>query len=377
MHICFVIYSYGNHSFQPEDLLVKFYSLKGWCDALIDEGCKISVLIRFHQDAHLCVNNVDYHFIKDNYGTQLAFWQIPEKLHQQAKKLDATVFHGHNMNKVLQHAHLKKQIGANRPLLIQNHAETPQKWSRIVLQRFLYKNIDAFLFCAKGQEKIWKNHHLINHRTHLFYVMEGSTDFQYQDRLLARHSTLMQGSPVFLWVGNLNKNKDPLTILQAFATILIGYPTAKLYMAFRFDDLLKEVKQFIKANELLNNAVYLLGELEHNELQNYYNSADYFILGSHSEGSGYSMMEAMACGCIPIVSDIFSFRMMTDNGEIGFLWEVGNAEDLERAIQKALEINIEEARQKVLAFFEKQLSYKAIAKQMVSNYQLIQKYKQE
>ncbi len=54
----------------------------------------------------------------------------------------------------------------------------------------------------------------------------------------------------------------------------------------------------------------------------YYNSADYFVLGSHYEGSGFSLVEAMSCGVIPIVTDIPSFRMMTNNGKIGTLMEV-------------------------------------------------------
>lgn len=373
MHICFIVYSYGDQLLKAEELLVKFHSLKGWCDALIDEGCKISVLIQFHQDIHLCINHVDYYFINDAYAAQLTFWQIPRKLHRQAKKLDANVYHAHNMDKVLQHTHLKHQIGQNRALLIQNHAETPKKWLRILVQRFLYKKIDAFLFCAKGQEKIWHDHHIINHSTHLFYVMEASTDFKFQKRTIARQKTGLHGDPVFLWVGNLNANKDPLTILKAFAAILIHHPTARLYMAFRFDNLIKEVKQFIHKNELLKNAVHLLGSLEHNDLENYYNSADYFLLGSHYEGSGYSMMEAMACGCIPIVSDIFSFRMMTNDGKIGFLWQVGDPNHLERAIEKALNANIKEQQQKALDYFDQQLSYKAIAKQMINNYALLLK----
>lgn len=369
MHICFIVYSYEDHLKNPEDLLDAYHSLTGWCEALAQNRCKVSALIRFSQTAHIKRGNIDYYFSKDNFGAQISFWKIPFGLHKKAIEINADVYHGHNMDKVLQHAHLKYQLSGGQSLIVQNHAEMPKKWLRILFQRLLYRKIDAFLFCAKGQEIIWQNYHLIGHRTRLFYTMEASTDFVYKERKLARQSTNMEGQSVFLWVGNLNKNKDPLSVLEAFAIILLNHPFAKLYMIFRFDDLLVEVKRFISENKLLKNAVHLVGEIEHKALEDYYNSADYFLLGSHHEGSGYSLMEAMACGCIPIVTDIFSFRMMTDEGKVGFLWKVGNVPDLERAMRQALEANIEECQRKVLGYFNQQLSYEAIAKQMMAYYE--------
>ena len=49
-------------------------------------------------------------------------------------------------------------------------------------------------------------------------------------------------------------------------------------------------------------------------------AADLFVLGSHREGSGYSLIEALACGLPPIVTDIPSFRSLTGAGVVGALW---------------------------------------------------------
>ena len=59
------------------------------------------------------------------------------------------------------------------------------------------------------------------------------------------------------------------------------------------------------------NAYFSLGRLPHERLAAYYSAADIFVSGSHREGSGYALIEAMACGAIPCVTDIPSFRAIT------------------------------------------------------------------
>lgn len=56
------------------------------------------------------------------------------------------------------------------------------------------------------------------------------------------------------------------------------------------------------------------------------------VAGSRHEGSGYAVIEALACGVVPVVTDIAPFRALTDRGRVGALWPVGNAERLARAL---------------------------------------------
>ena len=289
LHICFVAHEYHTAFSSPEDLLEEYHSLTDWCEALQACGCKVSAVVRFKTDAHRCRRHVDYYFVQDAYGPQLAFWQIPRRMHRQVVALQADVVHAHNLNKVLQHRDLARRLRAvQTPLLLQNHAETPRFWLRNVLQRQVFSQIDAFLFCAPGQEKIWQDRNIFRPDTPLYYVMEGSTHFQRQSRSAARALTGMQGSPLLLWVGHLDANKDPLTILRAFAQILPQYPHARLYMIYRQEDLIGKVQAYIQSTDLLPKAVLLLGSRPRARLETYLNSADYFVLGSHREGSGYA-----------------------------------------------------------------------------------------
>jgi glycosyltransferase involved in cell wall biosynthesis len=72
----------------------------------------------------------------------------------------------------------------------------------------------------------------------------------------------------------------------------------------------------------------------------------------------------MACGCVPIVTTIPSFRHMLNEGDCGYLFEPGNDVEL---LEKMLYLNAEDysqVRKKVLHKFEKDLSFEAIANKL-------------
>src|SRR6185436_10998463 len=114
----------------------------------------------------------------------------------------------------------------------------------------------------------------------------------------------MTGNKNFLFVGRLNKNKDPMTVLKGFEKYLATEPFAKLHMIFSVDDLLPELNAFIDQSPALSKAVVLKGFVPNDELAYWYSAADFYISASHSEGGSYALMEAMACGCIPILTAI-------------------------------------------------------------------------
>jgi hypothetical protein len=56
--------------------------------------------------------------------------------------------------------------------------------------------------------------------------------------------------------------------------------------------------------------VRLAGEVAHDRIAAFLSAADIFVVGSHHEGSGYALMEALACGTTPVVTDIPAFRAL-------------------------------------------------------------------
>lgn len=79
--------------------------------------------------------------------------------------------------------------------------------------------------------------------------------------------------------------------------------------------------------------VHMAGGLPLTRMQEQFRAADIFVFPSRFEGCGFAVLEAMAAGCAPVVSDIRgSLRVIVDEGRAGGLARVGDADDFARAI---------------------------------------------
>jgi glycosyltransferase involved in cell wall biosynthesis len=99
-----------------------------------------------------------------------------------------------------------------------------------------------------------------------------------------------------------------------------------------------------------------------------YSSADILLQASLREWSGLAVIEAMSCGCVPVVSDIPSFRMLTAGGIYGRLFDVGDAEDLARVVlslSPGERISLSESTRE---HFQLELSFDAMARRISKIY---------
>ncbi len=94
-------------------------------------------------------------------------------------------------------------------------------------------------------------------------------------------------------------------------------PELRLWCCFGAAPLLPAVEERIAADPRLRDRVQLLGRVPHLRIEQLMCAADIFVLGSHREGSGYSLIEALSCGLPPVVTDIPSFRALTGGARSG------------------------------------------------------------
>jgi len=99
-----------------------------------------------------------------------------------------------------------------------------------------------------------------------------------------------------LWVGHLTTGKDPLAVLDGVARAAAQLPGLQLWCAFGSAPLLDEVRRRIEHDPRLRGRVHLLGKVAHTHVETLMRATDAFVSGSHSEGSGYALLEALACG---------------------------------------------------------------------------------
>ena len=228
--------------------------------------------------------------------------------------------------------------------------------------------MDGFFFAARELAHEWVEQGSVRSLAAVYEVMELSSPFCYQDRAAARAITGLSGDPVVLWTGNLYPNKDPLTILAGFERLLEQAPHARLHMAYRYASLLPQVEARIASSPTLRQAVTLLGKIPHGQIAAYYNSADLFVQGSAKEGSGVALLDALACGVVPIVTDIPSFRVLTDGGRIGALWPVGDVEAFTAALLHVAGQPLAPLSHEARRFFDATWSFPAIGRQAVAAY---------
>jgi len=69
------------------------------------------------------------------------------------------------------------------------------------------------------------------------------------------------------------------------------------------------------------------------DVASFYRSMDLFVLPSHSESFSNSLMEAMACGCCPVASDVGGNSELVKDGITGRLFPGGDAAALARQLE--------------------------------------------
>lgn len=92
------------------------------------------------------------------------------------------------------------------------------------------------------------------------------------------------------------------------------------------------------ASELgIKDNVRLLPVASHDEMANLFRSAEVTVSPSQHDGTPNSLLEAMACGCFPVASNIESVREWITDGENGLLCDPTDKQSIARAILRALE----------------------------------------
>lgn len=352
-------YHYHSEFTQPKEVIALHKFSCGFIDFIKQETNFVSVK-HLNYEGHQTVDNINYLFFK----SKSKFWYIPFNTHRFIKKQNVDVVLTEGFIFPLQIIFLRWKLGRKVIIIAQHQGDQPFRGIKKFFQRWANQSIDAYLFHSIENAKPWIDKKIISNQNKCFEVWSASTSMTAKCKEECKQKLGFSYNQNFLWVGRLIGIKDPITVLKAFAKYVRMYPEAKLYMIYQAEDLLDAVKKII-ADEGIESNIVLAGKKENRELVDWYSAADYFILGSHREGSGYALAEAMCCGCIPLVTNIPSFQKLTNNGRLGFLFEKGNSDD---AFQKMLQLKIqskENLSKEIMAFAQKEFSFETVSNQIL------------
>ncbi len=138
------------------------------------------------------------------------------------------------------------------------------------------------------------------------------------------NETLQQDSFVFINVARLIIRKGQSDLIHAFAKVVNKFPDCKLWLVgdgpsrFKYEDLISELK--------LNKSVFLKGYRD--DIPELITSSHCFVMPSHFEGLGGSLIEAMFASRPIIASNIPVLAENINEGVNGILFEQGNIDQL-------------------------------------------------
>jgi glycosyltransferase involved in cell wall biosynthesis len=257
------------------------------------------------------------------------------------------------------------------PVVAQDHgSRVPRGWRRL-MHRWGFAPLSGVIFTARDQADPFRAAGVLRADIPVYEVIEGSSTFTPGDVAAARAATALAGEPCLLWVGNLDRNKDPLTVLDAVARAATRLPGLRLWMCYRDATLLDAVRARVDRDPALRDRVHLLGRVPYPDIEQHMRAADFLVQGSSKEGSGFGVIEALACGVVPLVSDIPSFRVITGGGTVGGLFPPGDAEALSRLIVDWSARDRAALRRGAREHFERALSFPAIGRQLAEAYRRI------
>lgn len=249
-----------------------------------------------------------------------------------------------------------------RPFTVTYHGGRPRRRPWLLpVQRRILERCHAAFFTTRRHAEPWVSAGLLKD-AQVIPCMEVSSTFSPAARAETRARTGMKGNPVFAWNARLHPVKDPLTALRGFSLIRRSLPDARLHMIYYTTEMETQVREAIASDPHLRGAVEMRGTIPPKAVEDFLNSADFLIQTSLQEVAGYSVLEAMSCGVIPIITDIPSFRAMTDGGRVGVLFPVADHNLMAERMLAIDLANIETLSRQVRAFFDQALSYDAIAR---------------
>lgn len=174
----------------------------------------------------------------------------------------------------------------------------------------------------------------------------------------------------FLYVGNAYPHKNLENLIKGFRLFRENSNSdVKLLLVGKDDYFYRKLKKSFLLKK--NNSIIILNSINDDELSHLYKNATAVISASLMEGFGLVPLEAMAHGCLTIVSDIPSFREVCEKNVLYF--NPNSIEDIEKKLNYAMKISYKEKNTLVQGGLKrvKEFSWKLMAEKTLEVYSQI------
>lgn len=145
------------------------------------------------------------------------------------------------------------------------------------------------------------------------------------------------GEPYFLWTGSINPRKNLTNVIRAFERIAEDCEINLVLAGGLGWDTGSELD--IISRSPCAHRIFRTGFVSDEQLRALYRGASAFVYASFMEGFGLPILEAMACGCPVITSNLSSMPEVA--GDVGLLVDPHDVEDIAAAMHDMAENDAE------------------------------------
>lgn len=165
----------------------------------------------------------------------------------------------------------------------------------------------------------------------------------------------------FIFVGRMSKYKHPQSIPEALFKVYGGDDFTMIFIGKK--EAAYQLTKDISDQYGISDKVSFLGQINRDDIIEWYDKSDCFVMISDHEVFGLVYLEAMSRGCIVIAGDNGGMVGIIEHGVNGFLCKPGDADALAGIIRQINTMSIEEkqdmsrkARQTALEFTDNKVA---------------------
>lgn len=267
----------------------------------------------------------------NTYSRTQGKWKYPLsmlRVRKLIRKIKPDIIHAHYATS----GGLAALVSGFHPAVVTVHGSDLINGVKSPVWRFLLKKIFNYADCVNvvshELEKIALSLGINKEKIEVFTPGIDTKKFSFTERpKLVKHSALKM-----ICTRRFESVFDHITILNALA--ILKEESVNFQMTFAGDgSLLGQTKEYVRNSGLSDNVIFM-DRIENDKLPDVLSQSDIYLSASKWDGTSLSLLEAMASGLFPIVSDINANSAWIGKGKNGFLHKVSDADSLANCIMK-------------------------------------------
>lgn len=182
------------------------------------------------------------------------------------------------------------------------------------------KNADRVTVLTRFQVQVMKANGILRQDVSIIPFGVNMTQFSFRPHAMSGHLA-------FIFIGNLNRVKDPFSAIRTFSLLTRNYDCHLTIVGT--DTLNGGVQAYARSLNVYERITWK-GKVPHEVIPSLLHSSDFLLLTSLSEGEGVVVMEAFACGVIVAGTRV---GLLADVGDNDVTVESGDAIGLAKKIE--------------------------------------------